>query len=104
MRNWSALFFISYLTLQVALPTYRLFQPRPSRFGWQMFSASALPSRVWLVTNNDAREVSPAKFIGNYRADLEWERYAPLHLCRQSPIQSVRYLMPAETAPREFKC
>jgi len=101
---WSLIFFATYLALQIAVPTYRLFQPRPTRFGWQMFSASSLPTRVWLVSAVDTREVSPASYIGNVRSDLDYERYALPQICKQSGAQSIRYSMPFETTPREFKC
>ena len=97
-------FFITYLALQIAVPTYRLFQPRPTRFGWQMFSASSLPTRVWLITPSGTEEISPFSHIGNVRSDLDYERYALPQLCSQAGVQSIRYLMPFETTPRDFKC
>lgn len=101
---WSLAFFVAYLAVQIAVPTYRLFQPRPTRFGWQMFSASSLPTRVWLISGDGTREISPVAYIGNVRSDLDYERYALPQICTQSGAQSIRYLMPFETSSREFKC
>lgn len=101
---WSLIFFAIYLAIQIAVPTYRLFQPRPTRFGWQMFSASSLPTRVWLISAIGTREISPVSYIGNVRSDLDYERYALPQICTQSGTQSIRYLMPFETSPHEFKC
>src|SRR6476661_6416694 len=97
----SMVFFVTYLALQIAVPTYRLFQPRPTRFGWQMFSASSLPTQVWLVSSSGSREISPLSYIGNLRSDLDYERYALPQICKQSGAQSIRYSMPFETSPRE---
>ena len=100
----SAVFFSIYLALQIAVPTYRLFQPRPTRFGWQMFSASSVPPRGSLVYPTGNKEISPVAYIGNVRSDLDYERYALPQICKQSGAQSIRYSMPFETTPREFKC
>ena len=103
--RWSSVFFFLYLTSQLAFPIYRLFQPRPARFSWQMFSAASVPSRVWIKSGNRLQQISPASFIGYFRADLEWERYALPYLCRvHSEATEIRYLMPLETAFREYRC
>ena len=101
---WSIVFFVSYLAWQIAVPTYRLFEPRPTRFGWQMFSASSLPTRVWLISASGTQEISPVSYIGNVRSDLDYERYALPQICSQSGAQSIRYLLPFETTPRDYKC
>jgi hypothetical protein len=103
--RWAVVFFFLYLAVQIALPVYRLFQPRPTRFGWQMFSASSVPSRVWLVSSDSVREISPAAYIGNFRSDLEYERYALPFLCRARPeATAIRYVMPIDNLVREYRC
>ena len=104
-RRWFAVVFVLYLAIQIAFPVYRLFQPRPTRFGWQMFSAASVPSRVWLVEGDQLHEISPASYIGNARADLEWERYALPHLCHvRSDSTAIKYLMPLDPVVREYRC
>ena len=104
-RRWPMLFFFVYLAVQIALPVYHLFRPRPTRFGWQMFSAASVPAHVWIVSGDHLEEISPAAYIGYFRADLEWERYALPHLCRvRSEATAVRYVMPLESAVREYRC
>ena len=104
-RRWPIVFFFAYLAVQIALPVYRLFQPRPTRFGWQMFSAASVPSRVWIVSGDHLEEISPQAHIGYFRADLEWERYALPHLCRvRSQATAIRYTMPLDSAVREYRC
>lgn len=104
-RHWPVVFFFLYLTVQIGVPVYRLVQPKPTRFGWQMFSASSVPSRVWLVSSNDEREISPAAYIGNFRSDLEYERYALPFLCRVRPeATTIRYVMPIDNVVREYRC
>ena len=98
-------FFFLYLAVQIALPVYRLLQPRPTRFGWQMYSAASVPSRVWIMSGDRLQEISPGSYIGNFRADLEWERYALPHLCRvRSQATAIRYFMPLDSAVREYRC
>jgi hypothetical protein len=104
-RRWPIVFFFLYLTVQIGVPVYRLFQPRPTRFGWQMFSAASVPSHVWIVSADRVEEISSASYIGNFRADLEWERYALPHLCSvRSEATVIRYLMPVDNAIREHRC
>jgi hypothetical protein len=70
-----------------------------------MFSAAIVPRRVWLVAADGVHEISVAAYIGNFRADLEYERYALPHLCRVRPeATAVRYLMPLDDAVREYRC
>jgi hypothetical protein len=103
--RWSVLFFVLYLSVQIAVPVYRLVQPKPTRFGWQVFSAASVPSHVWIVSRDGLQQISPASYVGNFRADLEWERYALPHLCRvRVEATAVRYVMPFDTAIREHRC
>lgn len=103
--RWRAVIFCVYLAVQIGVPIYRLFQPKPTRFSWQMFSAASVPKRVWVVTADGIEEISPAAYIGNFRADLEYERYAPPHICRVRPqTKAVRYLMPLDDNIREYRC
>lgn len=104
-NRWAVLFFFVYLGVQIAVPVYRLVQPRPTRFGWQMFSTSSVPARVWIVSSDAVREISPAAHIGNFRSDLEYERYALPFLCRVRPdATAVRYVMPVDNVVREYRC
>ena len=103
--RWPIVFFFAYLAVQIALPVYHLFRPRPTRFGWQMFSAASVPSHVWIVSGDQLEEISAQAYIGYFRADLEWERYALPHLCRvRSPATAIRYVMPLERVVREYRC
>ncbi|HEU4765973.1 MAG TPA: hypothetical protein VFS77_01325, partial [Pyrinomonadaceae bacterium] len=94
-----------YLAVQLAVPVYGLFRKTPFRFGWQMFSSSSVPDRLWVETATATREISIAAYIGNFRSDLEYERYAPPQLCRAVPdAKVIRYLMPHEDSAREYRC
>lgn len=105
VRRWPVVVFFAYLAIQIAVPVYGLFQRTPTRFGWQMFSAASVPARVWIVSADGEREISPAAYIGNFRSDLNYERYAPPHLCRVRPeAKAIRYLMPVDNTVREYRC
>jgi hypothetical protein len=103
--RWPVVFFFLYLGIQIALPVYRLFQPKPTRFGWQMFTAASVPSHVWIVSGDQLEKISAQTYIGYFRADLEWERYALPHLCRvRSQATAIRYSMPLDSAVQEYRC
>jgi hypothetical protein len=103
--RWPVVFFFLYLAVQIAVPVYRLFQPRPTRFSWQMFSAASVPSRVWIVSGDSVQEISRGAYIGNFRTDLEYERYALPYLCRARPeATAVRYTMAFDDSIREYRC
>ena len=81
-----AAFFAAYLALQIAVPIAKLWEPRPARFGWHMFSGVAPPPRFEVVlADGSTREAAPADHYGNPRADLRYEDHLPAHLCRTVP-------------------
>ena len=103
--RWQAVVFFLYLAVQIAVPVYGLLLDTPARFGWQMYSNASVPQRLWLVSQQGTREISPASFIGNYRSDLDYERYALPQLCRAVPeTKAIRYQMPLEDTVREYQC
>jgi len=105
-RRAAACFFVVYLIVQVSLPVYRLWAPRPARFGWQMFSSSVYPVRVWLLRRDGSEEpLDPAAYVGNPRADLDYEKFVPPHICKLRPeVASVRFQLPAPAPLKEYPC
>ena len=103
-RRAAACFFVLYLIVQVSVPIYRLWAPRPARFGWQMFSSSVYPVRVWLLRRDGSEEpIEPTAYVGNPRADLDYERFVPPHICKMRPdVASVRFPLPAQAPAKEY--
>ena len=80
------LIFAAFLAVQVAVPLAQLFEPRPARFGWQMFSDLRPRPRVTLMGHQgDRREVNPESYLGNPRAELDYIARLPGHICSISP-------------------
>ena len=105
-KRAAACFFVVYLIVQVGLPVYRLWAPRPARFGWQMFSASAFPVRVWLLRRDGSEEpLAPDAYVGNARGDLDYERFVLPHICKMRPdAVSVRFQLPGPSAAKDYPC
>jgi len=81
-----AVFFVAYLAVQLAVPSAKLWEPRPARFGWQMFAGIApAPRFAVAMADGSTREVALADHYGNPRADLRYEDHLPGHLCRSLP-------------------
>jgi hypothetical protein len=105
-RRAAVCFFVVYLIVQVSLPVYRLWAPRPARFGWQMFSSSVYPVRVRLLRRDGSEEpLDPAAYVGNPRADLDYERFVPPHICKMRPdVAAVRFQLPGPAPLKEYQC
>ncbi len=92
----AVLFCAGFLTVQITLPLVQLWEPRPSRFGWQMFAAVPDP-QVYTVTTQRGPVVPISLFTraSNWRADIRprGNEFAD-YLCRTVPgALSVRYQM-----------
>jgi hypothetical protein len=85
-------FVVAHLALQIGLPTARLLEDRPARFGWHMFSGVHLsPTFSVALPDGSLRAVAAEDYYGNPRADLHYEEHLPAHLCRTLPrIRAVR--------------
>jgi len=60
------------LLLQVGIPVVQLGQPRPARFGWQMFSGVRRWPQFWAVDGlGHAAAIDLTRFLGNPRTDIE---------------------------------
>lgn len=85
-QRWAMAFMAGFLALQIGVPTWKLAEPRPARFGWQMFSATAgkVEFRV-VLRHGQSVEVPLGWHVGVPRADLDFARFLPQHLCRFYP-------------------
>jgi hypothetical protein len=61
-----------FLTVQVGVATVLLSQPRPARFGWQMYSGIREALAYGVVRSDGSVEwVQRADYFGNFRIDLD---------------------------------
>jgi hypothetical protein len=100
------LFAAGFLAVQVAVPVVRLAAPRPSRFGWHMYSGSSSAPTFWVVTRDGAsREVALEDHLGYARPELEYLPWLPRHLCRTVPdAAAVRHQADGAKSVEEFAC
>jgi hypothetical protein len=73
---------VGFIALQTAVPIVKLFEPRPSRFGWQMYSGERpQPSFAVLLSDGRRESVDISPFIGQGRSEIELVPAIPDHLC-----------------------
>ncbi len=78
--------FVGYLVIQIGIPVALLWHPRPARFGWQMYSGEvAFPSYQFVYADGRREEVDLSLYLAYMRAELDYTRLLPAHLCRQQP-------------------
>ena len=104
-KRTAACFFVAFLTIQIAVPVYKLFGPRPSRFGWQMYAGAKAPTTVSMIREDGSEKtVEISFFLGNYRSDLDLIDALPPFLCARDPrIKKVR-LNFHHSEPLEIEC
>lgn len=96
----AAAFFVAYLVVQIAVPTWKLVRPeRPGRFGWQMFAGTEVKVRFVLILDSGAEKVvDPAQFQVARRLDLVPTAEFPPYLCtRAKNGRAVRVELPGQT-------
>lgn len=113
-RSWSAqdrlvgAVVVTYLALQLAVPTVMLFRPRTQRFGWQMFTAAPVLPRLVLHRTTGRRDtVEVDRYFAIRRPELapgDLDFVAP-HVCRVTPDATlVELWVRRDSAPRLYAC
>lgn len=76
---------MAFLLVQLVVPLYQLTQPRPARFGWQMYSAISLDLMVEPFHIEDAAgELHPVAFathLARARPEIDYRTLLPPYLC-----------------------
>ncbi len=95
-RRWTppttvaAAVFVALAILLVALPIQATQQPRPARFGWQMYSTISPVPEVWTEDATGTRtSVDPARYMGDGRAEIIWAHLLADALCGDADVRSV---------------
>jgi hypothetical protein len=74
--------FSAFVVLAVAIPTLALAQPRPARFGWQMYSVAQPAPRAWLQSaDGSVTEWDLADHLAVLRADISDPESIGQRLC-----------------------
>jgi hypothetical protein len=104
MRRWPP-WAIAFLVIQIVVPLWQLTQPRPARFGWQMYAAGA-PAAEFAAVGRDG-SVTPValhEYIVRRRDDLDLLGVLPPAVCARTGAVAVRYRDAAGRAPVEIPC
>ena len=112
--NWSArdrvvgALVVTYLALQLALPTLMLFRPRTQRFGWQMFtSAPVLPRLVLHRAAGAPDTLDVNNYFAVRRPELQADHLDLLaaHICRVAGDATlVELWVGRDSTPRRHPC
>lgn len=106
MRVAATAFFVLFLLIQTAVPLVQLWEPRPARFGWQMFSAGPQRPRFSLVMRDGTTRPADLRlYVAHSRGEVDLEKALPQHLCRVVPdVASVQITTPDSKPMRVYKC
>ena len=103
--NFRRVFFVTFLAVQILVPLVQAFGPKPTRFAWQMFSGTSVPLRIQIRTVTEVRDIDVSGMVGNWRGDLNLEKYLPPFMCKRFPEASSVLLFYIESdQPQEFPC
>ena len=96
---------VAFLVVQVAVPTVALFGPRPSRFGWHMYSALPPVPQAWIVRENGSEEiVDVTSLFVVPRAEIDYATALRDRLCAVSGAVEVRVQPDADAATEVISC
>lgn len=104
-RRGAAIGFLLLLAIMIGLPVWNFSKPRPTRFGWQMYSGVRPVPQFWLVfPNNQPQEVPLREILAHPRNDQsEYEAAIAAELLRRHPdAVRVRVEWDEKTPTREF--
>jgi hypothetical protein len=97
MREWRKSIVVAvvattlFLIVQLAMPISRL-GDTARRFGWQMFSTAQFAPEFVVVTEDDEIDIDHRDYVAMSRADVDFEKLLPPHLCSVVPnAVSVRW-------------
>jgi hypothetical protein len=84
--SWTAGFIVVFGLIQIVLPAIMLGEPRPSRFGWHMFTQGRTRGNFVVIHSDGTR--TPVR-ITDYavldRPEISYYAVLPAHLCRVVP-------------------
>ena len=75
-----------FLAAQIAVPAIALFEPRPARFAWQMYSGDDRRATYELVrSDGTVSELHLADYMANPRLDMDLAAVLPALVCDVEP-------------------
>ena len=94
LRDWAVTAFILlWLAIQIGVPLWQLTNPRPTRFGWQMYAVVKYPPQITAVRlDGSSVQLITSRYLAYFRSDFQPGYIQALgkHLCRVEPsLQAV---------------
>lgn len=81
---------IAFLLVQLAIPALALSEPRPARFGWQMYTAvPTLPTVRIEAADGSLSPVDLGGLVARGRADADFSSALADHLCATTDAAAV---------------
>ena len=97
LRDWViTAFILLWLVVQIGVPLWQLTNPRPARFGWQMYAVVKYPPQITAVRcDGSSVQLTPSSYFAYFRSDLHPAYIQALgkHLCRVDPSLEVVELL-----------
>ncbi|HEY1012253.1 MAG TPA: hypothetical protein VGE07_06060 [Herpetosiphonaceae bacterium] len=96
----------AFLAVQALVPLAKLIGPRPARWGWQMYSMATMAPDFFAVSADGAEQPLDVRpYVASLRADMDWAKALPPHLCRQLPqLAAVRFRYADSRPGGEHRC
>ena len=86
----AGLLVVAFLVASILVPALALAQPRPARFGWQMYSIALAAPRAWTESADGARQAYDlADKLAVLRADIADPRAVGAQICRLTDAAAV---------------
>lgn len=98
-------FVAAWLVLQVVIPAMALFEPRPSRLGWQMYSSLQQVPEAWTVNaDGTTTEVDVHALFAVPRAEIDSVAVLRAGLCDLTGARAILVQPGGAAEPERVAC
>jgi hypothetical protein len=81
----------AFVAMQLLIPAVALFESRPARFGWQMYSALPRLPQAWVIdSDGNQRPVDLTDLFAVRRAEIDYEDVLRAGLCVATGAAAIR--------------
>jgi hypothetical protein len=86
----TAALFVAFVSVQVLVPALQLAEPRPARFGWQMYTAVVPLPSVWVERpDGQLDQVDVGPLLVRERGEMDLAEPIAEALCASQAIEAV---------------
>jgi hypothetical protein len=105
-RRLSSIAVVVGVFVQVIVPLIQLRQPRPARFGWQMYAGIREPfALTGVAADGSTRPIEIDNYLAFHRGDIAISRILPPVVCdREQELVAIRFQVPPEDTYRVYQC